>query len=131
MKRIVMNKLDLVKDVEDLNFRIANGIKVQESALVEVLKQMAELKRKGVIYAKMHTRQGKYVYLVYPVKDGRRQRVYIGNDKKKIELATESIERGVKYKVLEEQGKQIEFTLNEVRNLLLRTNEALQKNKAA
>ena len=126
-----MNKLDLVKDVEDLNFRIANGIKVQESALVEVLKQMAELKRKGVIYAKMHTRQGKYVYLDYPVKDGRRQRVYIGNDKKKIELATESIERGVKYKVLEEQGKQIEFTLNEVRNLLLRTNEALQKNKAA
>ena len=46
----------------------------------EIHARMHELKRAGLIYAKPHYRQGKYLYLIYPMKDGERRREYIGAD---------------------------------------------------
>ena len=70
--------------------------------------EMTELQRLGLIYAGVTFKAGKYLYLVYPAKDGEpRKRVYIGQEQEKVKEALDGIERGQKYLELEKYLEQI------------------------
>lgn len=62
---------------------------------------MSALKAKGVIHARAHWRNERYLYLLYPLVQGQpRKREYIGSDPERIRSAQESIERAQQYEVL-------------------------------
>jgi len=94
-------------DVEDL----ADRMRAEASKLPELIEslsrnyreittRMNELKRAGLIYAKPHYRQGRYLYLIYPMKDGERRREYIGADPEKIQEALQAINWVHEYEAL-------------------------------
>ena len=61
-------------------------------------RDMRALKAKGLIYASPHWRDGRYLYLLYPLVNGEpRRREYIGADPERIEAAQQAIERGQQY----------------------------------
>ncbi len=85
MNHAIAKSLGHTTDAEDL----ADKIRAEASKLPELIESLArkyreiltrmhELKRAGLIYAKPYYRQGKYLYLIYPMKDGQRRREYIG-----------------------------------------------------
>lgn len=70
--------------------------------------EMVELKRLGLVYAGTTFKAGKYLYLVYPAKDGEpRKRVYVGQEQDKVQEALAGVERGQKYLELEKYLEQI------------------------
>lgn len=70
--------------------------------------EMTELQRLGLVYAGTTFKAGKYLYLVYPAKDGEpRKRIYIGQEQDKVQEALAGIERGQKYLELEKFLEQI------------------------
>ena len=79
----------------------------------EILVRMHELERAGLIYAKPHYRQGKYLYLIYPMKDGERRREYIGADPEKIESALQAINRVHEYEALSSKLARTEGCLSQ------------------
>jgi len=79
----------------------------------EILTRMDELKTAGLIYAKPHYRQGKYLYLIYPMKDGDRRREYIGADHEKIESALQAINRVHEYEALSSKLARTEGCLSQ------------------
>ncbi len=90
----------------------------------EILTRMHELERAGIIYAKPHYRQGKYLYLIYPMKDGERRREYIGADPQKINEALQAVNRVHEYEALSRKLAQTEGCLSQGQsqlNLLIRT----------
>ena len=109
----------IIVELEELSSKLPSLI-AQHSALVDSISaKMDELKNAGLIYASSHMREGKYFYLVYPVKTGeKRKREYIGTDKAKIEAAQSAIERAKKFEVLAAQLKQHEAQLGERRRVL-------------
>ena len=90
----------------------------------EIITRMHELKRAGLIYAKPHYRQGKYLYLIYPMKDGERRREYIGADPEKIKVALQAINRVHEYEALSNKLARTEGCLSQGQlqlNQLVRT----------
>ncbi len=90
----------------------------------EIITRMNELERAGLIYAKPHYRQGKYLYLIYPMKDGQRRREYIGADPEKIEVALQAINRVHEYEALSNKLARTEGCLSQAQlqlNQLIRT----------
>ena len=79
----------------------------------EIHARMHELKSAGLIYAKPHYRQGKYLYLIYPMKDGERRREYIGADPEKIESALQAINRVHEYEALSSKLARTEGCLSQ------------------
>ncbi len=79
----------------------------------EIHAGMHELKSAGLIYAKPHYRQGKYLYLIYPMKDGERRREYIGADPKKIQEALQAINRVHEYEALSHKLARTEGCLSQ------------------
>jgi hypothetical protein len=79
----------------------------------EIMTRMQELKRAGLIYAKPHYRQGKYLYLIYPMKDGERRREYIGADPEKIKSALQAIDRVREYEALSSKLARTEGCLSQ------------------
>jgi len=53
---------------------------------------IAQLTQKGCLDASEHWRDGKYLYLIFPMKNGVRRRDYIGSHPLRIEEAREKIE---------------------------------------
>ena len=107
-------------DAEDL----ADRMRAEASKLPELIEslsnqcreihaRMHELKRAGLIYAKPHYRQGKYLYLIYPMKDGERRREYIGADPKKIQEALQAINRVHEYEMLSNKLARTEGCLSQ------------------
>lgn len=78
----------------------------------KTVSRMNELRRAGLIHAKPHYRQGKYLYLIYPMKDGERRREYIGADPGKIEKALEAVNRVHEYEVLSHELARVEGALS-------------------
>lgn len=68
----------LVADLQAAAARLPDLIQSLAGQHREILSRMAALKRAGIIYAKPHYRQGKYLYLIYPMQDGVRRREYVG-----------------------------------------------------
>ena len=123
--------LDHSMDAEDL----ADRMRAEASKLPELIEslsnqcreihaRMHELKRAGLIYAKPHYRQGKYLYLIFPMKDGVRRREYIGADPKKIQEALQAINRVYEYEMLSNKLARTEGCLSQGQlqlNQLIRT----------
>src|SRR5208283_4140644 len=123
--------LDHSMDAEDL----ADRLRAEASKLPELIEslsrqcreihaRMHELKRAGLIYAKPHYRQGKYLYLIFPMKDGVRRREYIGADPKKIQEALQAINRVYEYEMLSNKLARTEGCLSQGQlqlNQLIRT----------
>ncbi len=79
-----------------------------DATIAATAASMARLQRAGLIYAKPHWREGKYLYLIYPSQDGQRERRYIGTHPGKIEEAQAGIRRAAEYDRLAAQLKRQE-----------------------
>lgn len=131
MNHAIAKSLGHTTDAEDL----ADKIRAEASKLPELIESLArkyreiltrmhELKRAGLIYAKPHYRQGKYLYLIYPMKDGQRRREYIGADPEKIQEALQAINRVHEYEALSSKLARTEGCLSQGQlqlNQLIRT----------
>lgn len=89
-----------------------------EQERAEIARQMAALKRAGLIYATLHTRANKYLYLIYPMQGGERRREYVGSDPDKIEAAKAAVERAKQYDALDAELQRLEGRLSAVRGHL-------------
>ncbi len=58
-----------------------------------LVKAIKALERAGLVDARPHYREGKYLYLVYPQRDGERKREYIGAEPAKVKAAFARIDR--------------------------------------
>ncbi len=131
MTRAIAKSLDHTTDAEDLADRIrAEASKLPELVeslsrkYREILTRIHELKRAGLFYAKPHYRQGKYLYLIYPMKDGERRREYIGADPEKKKVALQAINRVHEYEALSNKLARTEGCLSQGQlqlNQLVRT----------
>ncbi len=82
----------------------------------QIVSRMNDLERAGLIHATPHYRQGKYLYLIHPMKDGERRREYIGADPGKIEKALEAVNRVHKYEALSHKLARLEGALSKGRH---------------
>jgi hypothetical protein len=78
---------------------------------VAITTQMLDLEQLGVIHAAPYFHWQKYLYLIYPMKGGKRKRVYVGSDRAKIAEAEAAIERGKEYLVFAQQLHLVERQL--------------------
>lgn len=78
---------------------------------VAIATQMLDLEQLGVIHAGTYFHWQKYLYLIYPMKNGKRKRVYVGSDRAKIAEAEAAIERGKEHLVLAQQLYLVEHQL--------------------
>lgn len=65
--------------------------------------KMAELEQQGVVHAQPFFHQGKYLYLVHSMREGRRKRVYVGSDRQRVAKAQSAIERGKEHRAIQQQ----------------------------
>jgi len=105
--------MSVITDVESLANQLPALIAVQKAALAAKQSEMETLKNAGLIYANVHWRSGKYLYLIYPSHDGQRERKYIGANPAKIEAAHASIRRANEYDQLATEAGQIERKLQQ------------------
>lgn len=89
LKETLSNLHASVADIEELH-----------KELLQLEKEMAALEKAGLEYAAPHYREGKYFYLISSMRDGQRERRYIGADPEKIRAALDAIERGKEYDAL-------------------------------
>lgn len=76
-------------------------------------RNMRALKAKGLIYASPHWRDGRYLYLLYPLVNGEpRRREYIGADPERIEAAQQAIERAQQYDTLNQRLSSLDAVIN-------------------
>jgi len=81
--------------------------------------QAVELEVAGVDYAGTTWKDGKYLYLVYPVaQDGTRKRVYIGADKAKIDAVEKRLERGLQLVEVKRQIWELDAHMGRMENIL-------------
>lgn len=77
--------------------RLPDLIDRLDAAIASTTVTMKSLESAGLIYAAEHWREGKYLYLIHPSKDGQRERKYVGADENKIAEARAGILRGQQY----------------------------------
>lgn len=82
---------------------------------------ITQLEKAGIIAAAAHYQQGKYLYLIYPMRHGKRKRTYVGADPKKRDEAEAKIANYQKFRehsdaltALELQAEQLFNNINEV-----------------
>lgn len=99
-----------------------------------VEKQLAALKKAGLIYASEHWRKdaqgdAKYFYLLYPSKVGeKRRREYVGCDAESIAKARAGMERAKQFDALSVQLSRMQYRLDEVGGVLNRLVHLLNDN---
>ncbi len=59
--------------------------------------QIKDLESQRIERGSVYMRENGYMYLIYPMKDGQRDRKYIGSDKEKQHFIQTSISRAVRY----------------------------------
>lgn len=67
--------------------------------------EMEILAAAGIIDASPFYQQGKYLYLIHPMRGGERKREYIGSDQAKIDVALACIDR---YKIFKAHQEEME-----------------------
>lgn len=83
-------------------------------ARYEVLsKQKHALLETGIIDATPYWHQGKYLYLIYPTKDGKRQREYVGADQRKCAPIIAALRRAQRHQQIEASLQHLETQLRE------------------
>lgn len=92
--------------VESKLLEVSEKIRQRRDEWNRVQAQLLALKKQGLTYAGTTWKNGKYLYLVYPSKNGEpRKRVYVGQDEEKVREALAGIERGEQYLKLEERAE--------------------------
>ncbi|MBO1367258.1 hypothetical protein BVH60_14320 [Vibrio cholerae] len=94
-------------------------IKMQYEAVVECIEELkstqAALEKAGIDYGTPNYKEGKYLRIVRPAKDGRgRQFEYVGSDPAKQKVVLSAIERGKEYDALDKRVKQLEESLRKL-----------------
>lgn len=98
----------LMDDMETKMDLIQEKMRLLRERYNRVQAEMTELQGQGLIYAGTTFKAGKYLYLVYPAKDGEpRKRVYIGQEQDKVQEALAGVERGQKYLECEKYLEQL------------------------
>lgn len=78
----------------------------------ELAARMGTLQRDGLIYATEHMKDGKYLVLLHPIKNGGpRRREYVGKDPRKVQAARDSIRRTKEYDELLSRSQQLDRLL--------------------
>lgn len=109
---------ELAKDAGALPALIAK----LDAALAALADRMAALKRAGLIYAAEHWREGRYLYLIFPMKDGQRPKPgYVGCDPVRIAQAQAALARAVEYDALAERQRRLEWLADTVARQLRAT----------
>jgi hypothetical protein len=93
--------------VQQLKY-LEKSIKELEEQRKTIFDHMTALENQGLIYASTYYRNEKYLYLIYPMVDGKRKREYVGCDPQKIEDAKVGIARGHEYDRLKRQLDTVE-----------------------
>lgn len=92
--------------VESKLLEVSEKIRQRRDEWNRVQAQLLALKKQGLTYAGTTWKNGKYLYLVYPSKNGEpRKRVYVGHGEEKVREALAGIERGEQYLKLEERAE--------------------------
>jgi len=65
--------------------------------------KLMELEQQGIVEATPYFAQGKYLYLISPMRQGKRKRVYIGSDREACAKAEADIERGKEHLSIQQQ----------------------------
>jgi hypothetical protein len=115
-------KKDIKKSLSlgDLASKLPALIDKLAAAEKDIAQQMAVLKKQGLIYAKPHWRNGKYLYLLHPTKAGeKRIREYVGSESDKIEAAEAAMLRATQYTELEKRLQKLQNVASEGRKDLV------------
>ncbi len=82
---------------------------------------MLELERAGIVEGTPSFQQGKYLYVIGPMRNGKRRRDYIGSDNQKIAAALAKLERHQEFlkhfstlNSLERQAEKMLYILNQL-----------------
>ncbi|MHB8473227.1 MAG: hypothetical protein ACYDC8_10390 [Gammaproteobacteria bacterium] len=102
LQRLEMNLSVLPKKISTLQTRY-EALSKQKHTLLET----------GIIDATPYWHQGKYLYLIYPTKDGKRQREYVGADQRKCAPIIAALRRAQRYQQIEVRMQQLETHLRE------------------
>ncbi len=93
-----------------------------DATLAAIADRMAALKRAGLIYAAEHWREGRYLYLIFPMRDGQRPKpAYVGCDPARIAEAQAALARAVEFDALAEQQRRLEWLVDSVARQLRST----------
>ena len=102
LQRLEMNLSVLPKKISTLQAR-------HES----LSKQKHALLKTGIIDATPYWHQGKYLYLIYPMKDGKRRREYVGADPRKCAPIMAAVRRAQRHRQIEVRLQHLETQLRE------------------
>lgn len=98
--------------------KVAVGIENLQRRERDLENQINHLRNLGWVDAKPHYRDGKYLYLIYPMVNGERRREYIGADQNKIQDALDAIERKSEIENLENRLADISSVISQTKYFL-------------
>ena len=110
---------DQVSDFVIMLDKIEGTIRMLIQQRDELQKKIDHIEQLGWVDAKPHYRNGKYLYLIYPMVDGERRREYIGANSVKIQEALARIDRKEKYWELNKQLGILERYISQVKQSLV------------
>lgn len=96
------------KQIRRLAAQLPRIIDALEGEWNTVNQRMKALQAQGLIYAAEHWRESKYLYLIYPMHEGKRRREYIGAHADRIAAARAGIERAKKFDELSARLKHLD-----------------------
>jgi len=102
LQRLELNLSVLPKKISTLQAR-HESLSKQKDALSEA----------GIIDATSYWHQGKYLYLIYPTKEGKRQREYVGADQRKCAPIIAALRRAQRHQQIEVRLQRLETQLRE------------------
>lgn len=98
--------------------KVSVGIENLQRRERDLENQINRLRNLGWVDAKPHYRDGKYLYLIYPMVNGERRREYIGADQNKIQDALDAIERKSEIENLENRLADISSAISQTKYFL-------------
>jgi len=99
--------------------RIENYLAELEEKITNIRRQISALERQDMYFAHEWWKDGKYLYHVFPqVSNGKRKRVYIGNDLLAIGTARAKVQRWEHHRDLCDKLAGVENTLRETETTL-------------
>lgn len=113
---------------KDQQQKVTRAIASLEKNRQELVGEMVKIERQGMAHASPWWRDGKYLYLVYPMTNGRRKREYIGCDEARIKEALARIERDKEYQKLQKDLEQLGCKIGQTETVLDKFYEILGVN---
>ena len=107
-------------EAQEFDFTVINQAlaKLDElaSKVVDLEKHMQQVRDQGIAEAKPHWRNGRYLYLIYPQKNGQRKREYIGANESKQQVALCQVANFELYHELESKHRQAQNNYHALRH---------------